>query len=157
MTGWRIGYTASNSQIAKAMANLQSHATSNPNSIAQVAAVAALKGPKDDILAMKKAFEERRNYMVDAINNVDGVSARKPHGAFYIMMNIEKLLDKSYNGVKIDNVDNLCELLLSEVKLALVPGSGFGAPNYVRWSYATSMENIKEGISRLEKFTSSLK
>ncbi len=157
MTGWRIGYTASNLKIAKAMANLQSHATSNPNSIAQVAAVAALKGPKDDILKMKAAFEERRNYMVDAINSIESVSARKPHGAFYIMMNIEKLLDKSYNGVRIDNVDNLCELLLSEVKLALVPGSGFGAPGYVRWSYATSMENIKEGISRLEKFTSSLK
>lgn len=154
MTGWRIGFTASNEKIAKAMSNLQSHATSNPNSIAQAATVAALNGPKDEIAKMKKAFSERRDYMIDLINGIDGVSARKPSGAFYIMMNIEKLIGRKYNGKVVSDVDVLCNMLLDEVKLALVPGTGFGAPNYVRWSYATSIENITEGISRLKKFIS---
>ena len=154
MTGWRIGFTASNEKIAKAMSNLQSHATSNPNSIAQAAAVAALNGPKDEIAKMKKAFSERRDYMIDLINGIDGVSARKPSGAFYIMMNIEKLIGRKYNGKVVSDVDVLCNMLLDEVKLALVPGTGFGAPNYVRWSYATSIENITEGILRLKKFIS---
>ena len=157
MTGWRIGYTASNQKIAKAMSNIQSHATSNPNSIAQVAATAALNGPKDEMLKMKEAFSKRRNHLVDLINNIDGVSCIKPDGAFYVMMNISSLLGKTYNDTVIDNVDTLCELLLSEVKLALVPGTGFGAPNYVRWSYATSMDNINEGIKRLSLFIDNLK
>ena len=156
MTGWRIGYTASNEKIAKAMSNIQSHATSNPNSIAQVAATAALNGPKDEIAVMKAAFNERRDHLVDLINNIEGVSCVKPDGAFYVMMNISKILDKKYKGEKIDNCDNLCELLLSEVKLALVPGTGFGAPNFVRWSYATSMDNINEGIKRLSAFINEL-
>lgn len=157
MTGWRIGYTASNEMIAKAMSNIQSHATSNPNSIAQVAATAALTGPKDEIFKMKEAFFERRNHLVSLINDIEGVSCIKPNGAFYVMMNISGLLGKSYNGTVVENVDTLCELLLSEVKLALVPGTGFGAPNYVRWSYATCMENINEGIKRLSAFISELK
>ena len=95
--------------------------------------------------------------MVELINGIDGVSCIKPDGAFYIMMNIAKLLNKSYNGKVIENVDMLCDMLLTEVKLALVPGTGFGAPDYVRWSYATSMKNIDEGISRLKKFISKLK
>lgn len=157
MTGWRIGYTASNEKIAKAMSNIQSHATSNPNSIAQAAATAALMGPKDEIAKMKQAFFERRNHLVDLINGIDGVSCIKPNGAFYVMMNISDILGKKYNGVVVDTVDTLCEMLLSEVKLALVPGTGFGAPNYVRWSYATSMDNINEGIKRLKDFISDLK
>lgn len=156
MTGWRIGYTASNAKIAKAMSNIQSHATSNPNSIAQVAATAALNGPKDEIEIMKKAFFERRNHLVDLINKVDGVSSIKPDGAFYVMMNISGLFGKKYQDTVIWDADTLCELLLSEVKLALVPGTGFGAPNYVRWSYATSMDNINEGIRRLKLFIEKL-
>lgn len=157
MTGWRIGYTASNLDIAKAMSNIQSHATSNPNSIAQAATVAALNGPKDEIYKMRDAFKNRRDLMLKLINETDLVSARKPAGAFYVMMNIKDVLGKSYNGKVINDVDELCELLLSEVKLALVPGKGFGAPNHVRWSYATSEDNIREGISRLKKFLSVLK
>lgn len=156
MTGWRIGYTASNSKIAKAMANIQSHATSNPNSIAQVAATAALNGPKDEIQIMKNAFFERRNHLVDLINGIEGVSSIKPDGAFYVMMNVSGLFGKKYKDTVISDVDTLCELLLCEVKLALVPGTGFGAPNYVRWSYATSMDNINEGIKRLKIFIEKL-
>jgi len=156
MTGWRIGYTASNSKIAKAMANIQSHATSNPNSIAQVAATAALNGPKDEIKIMKNAFFERRNHLVELINGIEGVSSIKPDGAFYVMMNVSGLFSKKYKDTVISDVDTLCELLLCEVKLALVPGTGFGAPNYVRWSYATSMDNINEGIKRLKIFIEKL-
>jgi len=156
MTGWRIGYTASDAKIAKAMSNIQSHATSNPNSIAQVAATAALTGPKDEVIKMKDAFFERRNRLVELINNIEGVSCINPDGAFYVMMNISSLIGRKYENTVIDNVDTLCELLLSEVKLALVPGTGFGAPNFVRWSYATGMDNINEGIRRLNSFIEKL-
>lgn len=152
MTGWRIGYTASNSEIAKAMSNLQSHATSNPNSIAQDATVAALEGGLECVEEMKKHFKARRDYMVDAINSIDGVSCSKPQGAFYIMMNITGILGKEYYGKMINTSDEFAASLLDIAKVALVPGSGFGAEEYVRWSYATSMDNIEAGIARLKKF-----
>lgn len=152
MTGWRIGFTASNAKIAKAMGNLQSHATSNPNSIAQVAAAAALRGSGEEVEAMKAEFKKRRDYMVEAINKIDGVSCICPDGAFYIMMNIKDLLNKTYYGVKVDNVDTLCNEILEKAKVALVPGTGFAAPEFIRWSYATSLENIKEGLKRFENY-----
>lgn len=152
MTGWRIGYTASNPKVAKAMANIQSHAASNPNSIAQAATVEALTGPQDSVKMMLEAFRERRDYMVERMNTIDGVSCIKPSGAFYVMMNIKSLIGKTFYGQKVENTDQFCELLLEKKKLALVPGTGFSAEGFVRWSYATSMENIKEGLDRLEKF-----
>lgn len=154
MTGWRIGFTASNAQLAKVMSNVQSHATSNPNTIAQVATVAALDGPTDDIREMVKAFVERRNYMVERINSIDGVSCKMPGGAFYVMMNISDLVGREIAGCKISGSDDFANAFLEKANVAVVPGSGFGAENYVRWSYATSMENIKEGLDRLEKFLS---
>lgn len=152
MTGWRIGYTASSKEIASIMSNIQSHATSNPCSISQVAAVEALNGPQDSIATMKEAFAERLDYMVSRINSIEGVSCIKPQGAFYVMMNIKDLFGKEFSGKVIDSSDTFCEMLLEKAKLALVPGSGFGAEGYVRWSYATSMEKIKEGLDRLEAF-----
>ena len=152
MTGWRIGYTASSPQIAKIMANVQSHATSNPCSISQAAAVAALQWTKDSIEVMKKAFIERRNYMVDRINSIPNLSCLKPNGAFYVMMNIKDILGKEIGGKIVSTSDEFCELALEKCKVALVPGSGFGAEGYVRWSYATSMENIKKGLDRIEAF-----
>lgn len=152
MTGWRIGFTASNKTIAKAMASIQSHGTSNPNSIAQEAAIAALDGGLECVEEMKKEFVKRRNYMVETINAMDGVSCLKPHGAFYIMMNISKLFGGTYCGFKINNADEFAEKLLEVAKVAVVPGTGFMAPDYVRWSYATSMDNCREGLSRLKKF-----
>ncbi len=151
MTGWRIGFTASNAQIAKAMGNVQSHTTSNPNSIAQAATVAALNGPKDDLVTMIKAFDERRKYMAERINNIDSVSCLKPQGAFYVMMNISKLKGRTIAGKLINSADDFAEIFLEKELVAVVPGNGFDAPDYVRWSYATSMENIKEGIDRLER------
>ena len=152
MTGWRIGYTASHPAIAKVMANIQSHATSNPNTIAQAATVAALSGGQEEIAMMKQAFCERRNYMVDRINSIDGVSCLKPNGAFYVLMNISKLKGRTMAGRVINTSDDFAGVLLEEAKVAVVPCSAFGADDFVRWSYATGMENIKEGLARVENF-----
>lgn len=154
MTGWRIGYAAANPEIAKAMANVQSHASSNPNSIAQEAAYAALEGGMEAADKMRKQFKRRRDFMVDMFDSIEGVSCKKPHGAFYIMMNIDELIGKTLYGTTIHNSDDFAELFLEVAKVAVVPGSGFGVDNYVRWSYATSMDNIVEGIERLKKFLS---
>lgn len=152
MTGWRIGFAVANDKIAKIMANVQSHAASNPNSIAQAATLAALTGPQDEVEEMRLVFKERRDYMANRINSIEGVSCTMPQGAFYIMMNIEKLIGKTISGTVITGSDAFAEAFLTNAKVALVPGSGFGADKYLRWSYATSMENIKEGLDRLEKF-----
>lgn len=152
MTGWRIGYTASNEKIATVMGNVQSHATSNPNSIAQKAAQAGLEGPEDVMNMMVAEFAKRRDYMVERINSIDGLSCIKPNGAFYVMMNISKIIGKEINGVKINGSDDFANVLLEKANVALVPGSGFGTDIHVRLSYATSLENIKEGLNRIEKF-----
>ncbi|MBO5454213.1 MAG: pyridoxal phosphate-dependent aminotransferase [Clostridia bacterium] len=152
MTGWRIGFAAAPAHIAKAMANLQSHAASNPNSIAQAATIEALKGPQDEVEKMRLVFAQRRINMCKRINSIDGVSCKEPQGAFYIMMNITKLFGRSFYGQVIDSSDKFAEVFLENAKVAVVPGSGFGADGYVRWSYATSEENINEGLNRLEEF-----
>lgn len=157
MTGWRIGYSAAHPEIAKAMANLQSHAASNPNSIAQAATVAALSGGETEIARMKAEFKTRRDYMTERINQIPGVSCLKPHGAFYVMMNISQLKGKTLGGRVIRSSDDFADVLLEQAKLALVPCSGFGADDFVRWSYANSMENIVEGLNRLEAFLTQTK
>ena len=152
MTGWRIGYVAAPAKIAKVIANFLSHSTGSPCSISQKASALALSASQDSIEEMRKAFEERRNYMVERMNQIEGVSCIKPEGAFYVMMNIEKLVGKEFFGHVIQNSDDFGSLFLQYGKVAVVPGTSFGAPNFVRWSYATSIENIKEGLNRLEKF-----
>ena len=152
MTGWRIGFTAANEAVTKAMANMQSHAASNPSSISQAAALEAYNGEQETVEEMRKVFEERRNYMVDRINSIAGVSCRKPEGAFYVMMNIKEVFGREICGKVINSSDDFCEVLLENSLVALVPGSGFGIEGYVRWSYATSMENIEKGLDRLEEF-----
>ncbi|ABZ83250.1 aspartate aminotransferase [Heliomicrobium modesticaldum Ice1] len=156
MTGWRIGYTASNAPIAKIMANIQSHATSNPNSIAQKAALAAITGPQDIVGTMVGEFVRRRDYMVERINAIPGLSCLKPNGAFYVMMNISKIIGSTFAGRRINGSDDFADLLLEQAQVALVPGSGFGIDTHVRLSYATSMENITEGLNRIENFLLSL-
>ncbi len=156
MTGWRIGYSLAPAAITKVMSNYVSHSTGAPATMAQWAAVEALCGPQDTVETMRQAFEERRNYMVERCNSIPGVSCLKPEGAFYIMMNISKVLGRSLNGEVIDTCDTFARLLLEKGLVAVVPGSGFDAPNFVRWSYATSMDNIREGMDRLEKFLSQL-
>ena len=152
MTGWRIGYACANDQIAKVMANYVSHSTGSPVAISQKASVAALTGSQEKVETMRQAFEERRNYIVERMNAIPGVSCIKPEGAFYVMMNLEKLIGKTIHGVEITNDNVFADAFLKYGLVAVVPGSGFGAPNFVRWSYATSMDNIKEGLNRLEKF-----
>ncbi|MDP4179908.1 MAG: pyridoxal phosphate-dependent aminotransferase [Bacillota bacterium] len=152
MTGWRIGYSASNAKIAEIMSNVQSHATSNPNSIAQKAAEAALNGPQDEVNMMVEEFIKRRDYMVERINSIEGLSCIKPNGAFYVMMNISKLIGKELYGVKISGSDDFANIILEKANVALVPGSGFGTDIHVRLSYATSLKNITEGLNRIEKF-----
>ena len=155
MTGWRVGYACANETIAKVMGNFLSHSTGAPSSISQKAAVAALAGPQEEIANMRGAFEERRNYIVERMNRIEGISCIKPEGAFYVMMNMEKLVGKTICGERIQNSDDFSAAFLKHGLVATVPCSGFGAPNYVRWSYATSMENIEKGLDRLEKFLKS--
>lgn len=155
MTGWRIGYTLASEKIAKVMANFLSHSTGSPSSISQAAAVAALSGPQDCVETMRQAFEERRNYIVERVNAIGGVSCIKPEGAFYIMMNVEKLLGRTIHGEKINSSDDFASALLKHGLVATVPCESSGAPNFVRWSYATSMDNIREGMDRLEMFLKS--
>lgn len=154
MTGWRIGYTACEKELATVMANIQSHATSNPNSFAQAASCVALDGSLDCVNMMKKEFKKRRDYMYEKINSIDGVSCIMPRGAFYIMMNIDKIIGHTLYGKKINGSDDFAELFLEKALVAIVPCSGFGADNFLRWSYATSMDSIKIGLERLEKFIS---
>ena len=152
MTGWRIGYVAANPKVAKVISNFLSHCTGSASAISQKAAALALTAPQTSVDEMKAAFEERRNYMVQRMNQVQGVSCIKPEGAFYVMMNIEQLIGRELHGVVVKDADDFGNLFLKYGKVAVVPGTGFGAPNFVRWSYATSMENIKQGLDRLEKF-----
>ena len=152
MTGWRIGYLLSNEKIAKVMSNFVSHSTGSPCAVSQAASVAALLGPQDCVEEMRQAFEERRNYIVERMNRIDGVSCIKPEGAFYIMMNVEKQLGRVIHGEPISSSNDFAAALLKHGLVAAVPGAGFGAPNFVRWSYATSMDNIKKGMDRLEAF-----
>jgi aspartate aminotransferase len=152
MTGWRIGYSASNQKIADLIGNIQSQSTSNPNSIAQKAAIAALNGSKDCVYKMKDEFEKRRNYMYEKINKINGVSCIKPDGAFYIMMNVSKLFGKKYIDREINNSNHFSELLLEKSWVAVVAGGSFGAEGYVRISYANSMDNIVKGLDRIEQF-----
>ncbi len=152
MTGWRIGYVAAPEPIAKAIGNYISHSTGSPCAVSQKAALEALTAPKSEVESMRLAFERRRNYMVERMNTIPGVSCTKPHGAFYVMMNIEKLIGKELFGETIHSSDEFAALFLKYGKVAVVPGTSFDAPNFVRWSYATSIENIREGLNRLEKF-----
>ncbi|MEK6726426.1 MAG: pyridoxal phosphate-dependent aminotransferase [Deltaproteobacteria bacterium] len=157
MTGWRIGYAAGAKEIVTAMTNIQSQSTSNPTSIAMKASTEALNGPQDAVNAMVKEFDKRRVYMVERLNKIKGMTCLRPNGAFYAFPNVTGLLGKSFNGKLIETSSEMATLLLDEVKVALVPGSAFGAEGFLRLSYATSMEKIKEGIDRVEKAVGMLK
>lgn len=150
MTGWRIGYAAAHEKIVKAMTNFQSHATSNPTSVAQKAGVEALNGPEEPLAEMLKEFKKRRNYMVENLNKIPGITCLCPGGAFYVFPNVSAYYGKTIRGKKITDSTALAEVLLEEGKVALVPGEAFGVKDYLRLSYATSLENIMEGIRRME-------
>lgn len=154
MTGWRIGYVAAPAAISKVIGNYLGHCTGSPSSISQAAAAEALSTSQETVEKMREAFEERRNYMVERMNQIEGVSCIKPEGAFYVMMNISKIFGKELFGHVIKDADDFGNMFLKYGKVAVVPGTSFGAPEFIRWSYATSMENIKAGLDRLECFLS---
>ena len=143
MTGWRIGYCGADKEIIKGMENLQSHSTSNPSNIAQMAAIEALTGPQESVKEMVKAFDERRRYIHKRLNEISGVSCIEPEGAFYAFPNIE--------GTGMDSM-TFASKLLDEVLVAVVPGVAFGMENHVRLSYATSIHEIQRGLDRIEKW-----
>jgi len=152
MTGWRLGYAAGPAEVIKAMSNLQGHCTSNPTSISQFAALEALKGPQEDLNQMVSEFKKRRDYTVEKIYSIKGLSVIKPQGAFYCFVNISQIIGKTFQGKTINNSLELTELLLAKANIAVVPGHVFGEDNFIRLSYATSMENIIEGLNRLQNF-----
>ena len=157
MTGWRIGYAAGPKEIIKAMTNIQSQSTSNPTSIAQKAAVEALKGPQDFITTMRDEFDRRRKFLIGELNSVPGISCLSPTGAFYAFPNMSKLYEKSTDDRHISSSSDLALYLLEEAKVALVPGEAFGDDSCIRLSYATSIDEIKKGINRIREAVGKLK
>jgi aspartate aminotransferase len=162
MTGWRIGYTAVSgaglAPLIKAMSKIQGQSTSNPTHIAQVATVAALTGPQDCVATMRQAFDERRQAMVRLLRAIPGVTCREPKGAFYAFPNVAAFVGKrTPEGSILDDDVQLCDWLVEVGKVAVVPGSGFGAPGFVRLSYACSMANIENGVGRLASALGSLR
>lgn len=156
MTGWRIGYSASEANVAEAMADLQSHSTSNPTSIAQAAGVAALNGSMESVENMAAEYARRRDFAWSYLLSIPGVTCTKPAGAFYLFPNVSKCFGKSYNGKVINNATELAALLLDEANVAVVPGIAFGNDNYLRLSYAMSMEVLEKGMERIKLFIEKL-
>jgi aspartate aminotransferase len=156
MTGWRLGYTASPKQFAKAMTELQSHSTSGPSSITQKAALAGLKGDRGFITTMREEFDKRRRFAVERLKSIPGFELEVvPSGAFYVFPNVSGVFGQTVAGRTVKTSDDLCMAILDEAKVAIVPGSSFGSPEHVRISYATSMEKLREGLDRIEKLLSS--
>ena len=151
MTGWRMGYAAGPKDVIGAMTKIQSQSTSNPCSITQKAAVEALRGPQEFISVMLAEFDKRRKYIVGRLNAIPGVSCPMPKGAFYAFARVSSLYGKSFNGKAISGSSDLSAYLLDESKVAVVSGDAFGADEYIRLSYATSMANIEKGLDRIEK------
>jgi aspartate aminotransferase len=156
MTGWRIGYAAGPKEIIKAMTNIQSQSTSNPTSIAQKAAVEALTGPQDFINTMLTEFDMRRKFLINELNSIPGMSCLTPTGAFYAFPNASKIYGKSIDNRKISSSSDLALYLLEKAKVALVHGEAFGDDNYIRLSYATSIDEIKKGVERIREAVSRL-
>ncbi len=153
MTGWRIGYGAGPKDIIKAVAKIQSQSTTNPSSISQAAAVEALNGTQDFIKTRSDSFKERRDYVVETLNSINGLSCLKPSGAFYVFPNCKKLLGKK---TKLKTDKEFVEKLLDKAEVAVVQGSAFGLDGYFRISYATSMENLKKALDRIKSFCENL-
>ena len=157
MTGWRVGYAAGPREIIKAMNNLQGHATGNINSIAQKAAIEALNGSQESVRIMVKKYGKRREYMVNRLNKIEGIKCQYPDGAFYTFPNVTALYSKEYNGNTIRSDFDVAKFFLEKAHVAVIPGVAFNYPGYVRFVFAKSMEEIKEGLDRIEKAIKELK
>ncbi len=156
MTGWRIGWALAPAPVAKAIEKVQGQSTTNPTAVAQYAAAAALRGDKAPVAEMCAAFAERRRVIVDGLNAIEGIHCREPEGAFYAFPNVRALIGKRAGDTVLSDDLALSQYLLEEARCAIVPGSAFGAPGYLRLSYATSMENIQEGLRRIATAVSKL-
>jgi aspartate aminotransferase len=157
MTGWRIGYAAGDKEVIKAIAKIQSQSTTNPSSISQAAAVEALNGKQDFISVRAKAFQERRDFVVNSLNAIEGISCIKPDGAFYVFPSCKGLIGKKdKNGKKINSDSDFVESLLESNGVAVVQGSAFGLEGFFRVSYATSMDKLKDAMERIKNFCESL-
>ena len=157
MTGWRIGYAAGDKEVIKAIAKIQSQSTTNPSSISQAAAVEALNGKQDFISVRAKAFQERRDFVVNSLNAIEGISCIKPDGAFYVFPSCKGLIGKKdKNGKKINSDSDFVESLLESNGVAVVQGSAFGLEGFFRISYATSMDKLKDAMERIKNFCESL-
>jgi aspartate aminotransferase len=150
MTGWRIGYAAGPEEIIGAISKIQSQNTSNPTSISKKASVAALAGDQQVVSMMVAEFKKRKDYIVDALNDIPGIFCPMPEGAFYVFRNVSALYGRSYEGKKISNSTEFIEYLLDGANVATVPGVAFGSDDHIRLSYATSLKNIEEGVRRIK-------
>jgi aspartate aminotransferase len=157
MTGWRLGYAVGPHEIIAAMGNYQSQTTSNPNSIAQKAGIAALRGSQEAVRAMVREFEQRRNYVVERLNAMEGISCFKPMGAFYAFPNVSATYGKRCASGRITDSTSFAEHLLQTAGVAVVPGAVFGDDRCVRLSFATSMEQLQKGLDRLAQFAKELR
>lgn len=157
MTGWRLGYTAGPQEVISAMGKLQSHSTSNATSFAQFGAIEALNNTAEAVEKMRTAFDERRQYLVGALNALPGVKCNMPSGAFYAFPDFSAYHDKSFNGNPINDSMGLAQYILTEGKTSIVPGVAFGADKHQRFSYANSLDNLKKGVERIEKALAELK
>jgi aspartate aminotransferase len=156
MTGWRIGYALAPGDVISAAAKIQGQSTSNATSIAQAAALEALRGPQDTVATMVREFERRRNVIVDRLNAIPGIRCLKPEGAFYVFPNVNGLFGKTGNGTKIESPCGVADYWLDEAKVAVVPGEDFGSREHVRFSYAASLEEIEKGCDRIAKAVAKL-
>jgi aspartate aminotransferase len=158
MTGWRVGFTLAPPAVIEAMSTLQGQSTTNAAAVSQAAALAAIEGPQDEVERMRQEFDKRRQYMVKTLRAIPGVKCVEPKGAFYAFPDLSAFIGKTTpSGKKIENDPALCEYLIEDARVAVVPGSAFYAPGFVRLSYATSQANIEKGIARLGEALGKLK
>jgi aspartate/methionine/tyrosine aminotransferase len=157
MTGWRLGYAAGPTDIIEGANKIQSHSTSNTSSISQYAGIEALNGSQDDVERMRKEFEKRRDYLCTKLQSIEGITCQKPVGAFYVFPNVSAYYGKEHNDNKIQNSFDIADFLLDESNVAVVPGGAFGSDDHIRISYATSMDNLEKGMTRIANSLCKLK
>ncbi len=151
MTGWRVGWSIAPRDISKKMISLQSHTTSNVSNVSQVAGLAAVSGDLEAAKMMRAAFDRRRRKIFSLLNDIDGVHCYEPEGAFYAFPSVKGLFGRTFAGVTIRSSLDLADVVLGEAKVAFVPGEGFGAPGYARFSYALGDDDLEEGIGRIAR------
>lgn len=152
MTGWRLGYACGNEKLVKAMASVQSHAVSHPSSITQYASAVALNGPQEDVHKMVEQFDKRRVFMYERLSKIEGLKCLMPEGAFYVYVDISTYMNKKLCGQLIKSSLDFAQIMLEKGHVAVIPGAAFGTDQFIRFSYATSLENIEKGLDALESF-----